>query len=132
MSKSSKNGIVSVADDSSVSVHRMLYNLRQRVAASNSAIYLTSFRTPEYRLAACMYFSHVKFTGNSLILQSPKFISNAIDWGEHPDIYGPRDYFRNMLIFRELKKHKEIKKILDYGCGVGNMLTFLAQKKDTR
>jgi SAM-dependent methyltransferase len=75
-----------------------------------------------------MYFSRVTYAGDSIILQGPKFISNAIEWGEHPDIFGPRDYFRNMLIFGELKKFHDIKKILDYGCGTGNMLTFLAQK----
>jgi 2-polyprenyl-3-methyl-5-hydroxy-6-metoxy-1,4-benzoquinol methylase len=106
----------------------MLYGLRQQAVQSNKGIRLTSSRTGAYRRAAPMYFSRVKYADDSMILQGPKFISNAIEWGEHPDIFGPRDYFRNMLIFGELKQFHGVKKILDYGCGTGNMLTFLAQK----
>jgi SAM-dependent methyltransferase len=125
--KKSKSTVSAFTDDSSISVHRMLYAMRQHAALQNTAVHLTSFRVIEYRFAAYMYFSQVKYLENMIILGSPKFISNAIDWGEYPDIYGPRDYFRNMLIWEELKKQKDINTILDYGCGVGNMLMFLAR-----
>ena len=105
----------------------MLYRMRQYAIKGNSVIRLQSSRMDEYRPFAKMYFSRVRFTDTMLILRNPIFVSYAIDWGEHPDIFGPRDFFRNTLILKELKKHRAIHKILDYGCGVGNMFTYFAQ-----
>jgi len=52
--------------------------------------------------------------------------SVAMDWGEDSGIYGPRDYFRNNILLKEFHRYARGKTILDYGCGVGNMLMYFA------
>lgn len=47
-------------------------------------------------------------------------------WGSSPDFWGPRDWFRNTLLINEIKKIKSKGKVLDYGCGNGNLLIRLA------
>ncbi len=43
-------------------------------------------------------------------------------WGEDPNFSGPRDWFRNTLVLREVLRYKKKGKLLDFGCGVGNLL----------
>ena len=50
------------------------------------------------------------------------------NWGEDPEFFGPRDYFRNSLLISEIVKRKSKGKILDFGCGSGNLLIRLARK----
>lgn len=51
-----------------------------------------------------------------------------IIWGDDPYFFGPRDYFRNYLIAREIRKFKNRNiNILDFGCGCGNLAIKLAQ-----
>jgi len=127
MKKRLRNTTVSFTDDPSISIHHMLYRMRQRATTQGDTVCLYSSRINDYRSFAKMYFSHVIKTNNTLSLRNPIFVSYAIDWGEHPDIYGPRDYFRNTIILKELKKYRGIRKILDYGCGIGNMFTYFVR-----
>lgn len=48
-------------------------------------------------------------------------LPKPITWGDDPSFFGPRDYFRNTLILRELASLKQGAHILDYGCGCGNL-----------
>ncbi len=48
------------------------------------------------------------------------------NWGDDPDLSGPRDWFRNTLIIREVKNRKKKGRLLDFGCGSGNLLLRLA------
>ncbi len=51
-----------------------------------------------------------------------------IIWGQDPHFFGPRDYFRNTLIIKEVRKiAKGRVKILDFGCGCGNLTLRLAE-----
>jgi SAM-dependent methyltransferase len=49
-----------------------------------------------------------------------------IKWGEDPNFSGPRDYYRNSLILREISKYKNRGTILDFGCGTGNLIIRLS------
>lgn len=49
-------------------------------------------------------------------------------WGSDPNFSGPRDWFRNSLIIKELVKKKSRGRVLDFGCGSGNLLVRLLQK----
>lgn len=50
-----------------------------------------------------------------------------IKWGEFPDFLGPRDYFKNTLIIKKVKNFVGNEgKILDFGCGCGNLSIRLA------
>jgi hypothetical protein len=90
---------LNLPDDPSISVHRMLYTLRERAVSSKRTVRFISSRILDIQNSAPMYFSRVKLDGDSLILSSPKFIANAIDWGEHPDIF-----FVNSKSIKRLKK----------------------------
>ncbi len=48
-------------------------------------------------------------------------------WGNDPEFWGPRDWFRNTLLLRELRTRKSEGRILDFGCGTGNLLLRLAK-----
>ncbi|HOM26166.1 MAG TPA: class I SAM-dependent methyltransferase [bacterium] len=53
--------------------------------------------------------------------------NEKINWGEFPEFYGPRDYFRNTLIIKKVKIFlKKGSNILDFGYGVGNLAIRLA------
>ena len=43
-------------------------------------------------------------------------------WGEEPDILGPRYFYRNTLVIREIEKFKNGRKVLDFGAGSGHLL----------
>jgi len=45
-----------------------------------------------------------------------------IVWGEDSNLFGPKDWFRNSLIIKELQKYSKGHSILDYGCGSGILL----------
>ena len=49
-------------------------------------------------------------------------------WGEDPEFSGPRNWFRESLIIKEVMRNKKNGKILDFGCGSGTLLIRLAQK----
>ncbi|HUS60071.1 MAG TPA: class I SAM-dependent methyltransferase [Nevskiaceae bacterium] len=49
-------------------------------------------------------------------------------WGEDPEFSGPRDWFRNSLIIKEIIREKTKGKVLDFGVGSGNLLFRLAAK----
>jgi SAM-dependent methyltransferase len=40
-------------------------------------------------------------------------------WGEDPDLFGPKDWFRNTLLVRKVRRHVPSGEIIDYGCGTG-------------
>lgn len=50
-------------------------------------------------------------------------------WGEDPEFSGPRDWFRNSLIIKEVLKRKKTGRVLDFGCGSGNLLVRLIKYK---
>jgi len=52
-------------------------------------------------------------------------------WGEEPELSGPRDYFRNSLLLREIEKNQKGKKILDFGAGSGHLILRLLEKGNT-
>lgn len=54
--------------------------------------------------------------------------ATKMEWGEEPEFFGPRDFFRNSLLVGEVLKRKKIGKLLDFGCGSGNLLLRLAAK----
>lgn len=43
-------------------------------------------------------------------------------WGDDPEFLGPKHWFRQSLIIREILKQKRTGLILDYGCGSGTLL----------
>lgn len=45
-----------------------------------------------------------------------------MQWGEEPEFSGPRNWFRESLILAEVRKYKKEGRILDFGCGSGNLL----------
>lgn len=47
-------------------------------------------------------------------------------WGEDPRLSGPRNYFRESLIIKAVKKYKKKGTILDAGCGTGSLSIRLA------
>ena len=49
-------------------------------------------------------------------------------WGEDPEFSGPRNWFREVLIVKAIKKWKKSGKILDFGSGSGHLLLRLAQE----
>lgn len=55
-------------------------------------------------------------------------MAKARKWGEDPDFSGPKDWFRNSLIIREIKKRKSSGRILDFGAGNGNLTIRLAKE----
>src|SRR3989344_2951359 len=52
-------------------------------------------------------------------------------WGEESELSGPRDYFRNSLLLREIEKNQKGKKILDFGAGSGHLILRLLEKGNT-
>lgn len=52
---------------------------------------------------------------------------NDIAWGEDPELFGPKDWYRNSRIIQEITTRIRSGKILDFGCGSGIMLARLAQ-----
>lgn len=48
--------------------------------------------------------------------------NKVMEWGEEPELSGPRDYFRISLLASELKKYGHGKTLLDFGCGSGHLL----------
>lgn len=55
-------------------------------------------------------------------------MNKLIKWGEDPEFSGPRDWFRNSLIIKEVIREKTKGKVLDFGVGSGNLLFRLAAK----
>lgn len=54
-------------------------------------------------------------------------VNEKIKWGEFPEFFGPRDYFRNTIIIKKIQNFVKKKgTILDFGCGVGNLSIRLA------
>ena len=51
--------------------------------------------------------------------------SPKLTWGEDPDLFGPKDWFRNSLLIRKVRKYVKSGSILDYGCGSGICITRL-------
>lgn len=49
-------------------------------------------------------------------------------WGKNPEFWGPRDWFRNSLLLKEIKARGERGFLLDFGCGSGNLLIRLARE----
>ena len=47
---------------------------------------------------------------------------SKIKWGEDPEFSGPKDWFRNGMIIKEVKNLKSRGAVLDFGCGSGNLL----------
>jgi SAM-dependent methyltransferase len=43
----------------------------------------------------------------------------TITWGEDPELFGPKDWYRNSLLISELRRRLKKGSILDYGCGSG-------------
>lgn len=48
-------------------------------------------------------------------------------WGKCPELFGPRHYFREGLMLRELRRRLKKGKVLDVGCGSGSLSLRLAQ-----
>jgi 2-polyprenyl-3-methyl-5-hydroxy-6-metoxy-1,4-benzoquinol methylase len=53
---------------------------------------------------------------------------NKMNWGEEPELTGPRDYFRNTLLINEVMRYKSKGSLMDFGCGSGHLLMRLAKK----
>jgi len=53
--------------------------------------------------------------------------TDKMHWGEEPELTGPRDYFRNSLILKEITNHKKSGSLLDFGCGSGHLLMRLVK-----
>lgn len=51
-----------------------------------------------------------------------------IIWGEDLGFSGPRDFFRNSLILKEVLRNKKHGDILDFGCGSGHLTFRLINK----
>lgn len=52
---------------------------------------------------------------------------NVMQWGEDPELSGPRNWFRESLMIHEVLNHFRKGKILDFGCGSGNLLIRLVK-----
>jgi SAM-dependent methyltransferase len=48
--------------------------------------------------------------------------STTLHYGEEPDLFGPKDWYRNGLLIRRVRKYVKSGAILDYGCGSGNCI----------
>jgi SAM-dependent methyltransferase len=44
---------------------------------------------------------------------------NKITWGEDPELFGPKDWYRNSVLIAELRGRLRKGRVLDYGCGSG-------------
>ncbi len=55
-------------------------------------------------------------------------MKRKVIWGEDPEFSGPYDWFRNSLMLREIKKRRNSGRVLDFGCGSGNLLLRLAKE----
>jgi 2-polyprenyl-3-methyl-5-hydroxy-6-metoxy-1,4-benzoquinol methylase len=107
----------------------LMYRIRQYLKRTGKArIYLPKDDQSKGEIleAARLYYRKVTETSDALTLSHAKNGVNAIDWGDDPFMFGPRDYFRNSLILNELRRFPKIHSVYDYGCGVGNMLFRLA------
>lgn len=60
--------------------------------------------------------------------QSDSVKGKVANWGDDPELSGPRDWFRNSLIIREVQKRKKGGYLLDFGCGNGNLILRLVNK----
>lgn len=49
-------------------------------------------------------------------------------WGEDPEFSGPRNWFRDAFIIRAIKRRKKSGRVLDFGCGSGDLLLRLSQE----
>lgn len=54
-------------------------------------------------------------------------MAKKANWGEDPFFSGPRDWFRNSLIFKEVKLRKSSCRVLDFGCGSGDLIIRLVK-----
>ncbi len=50
-----------------------------------------------------------------------------MEWGEDPELSGPRNYYRESMLIQEIRKRKKRGKILDFGCGSGSLLMRIAK-----
>lgn len=48
--------------------------------------------------------------------------NSKIIWGAEPELFGPKDWFRNSLIIKAVKQFSTGNNILDYGCGSGILM----------
>lgn len=48
-------------------------------------------------------------------------------WGTDPNFLGPRDKFKNHLIYKDVLSLKKYGSLLDFGCGSGNLISYFSK-----
>lgn len=72
------------------------------------------------------YIEFIRGTWNGIV-HVDQIKNIKMVWGEDPEFSGPRDWYRNTVLIDEVVRRRASGRVLDYGCGSGNLLFRLSK-----